>query len=216
MKKKIALFIMLAWAQIGMCEGVANHSVAPCLVFKKYVRENVVSKGMLVGLEHRYNQESGFNSKIHLSGMRQSNKDHLEALIEGQYKITSGTVSIYPKMGLSYSRHGVDRLALCKATYIKKKKAHVGLGLEKSFESSLTIGAQGDIIQDLSHQSTIEIQKLIVGIKEKNSTGFKLMGTLKYALSDNKGAIEIEPYYTKYFEASQYEKGCKVAYGWSF
>lgn len=223
MYKFLIFFVALAgffseeivWAHDLVVE-IPTQTIMPCVTFNKFTRYDVRSSAVLIGAEHRYNKSEGFNSKIHLSGMNESDQKHLMFHVEGLYKfrMPSGT-AIYPLVKASYAKYGFCTNYEVTEQYISKKMVHMGGGVEKEVSASVIMGAKGEIIQDVSHRTMYESAGDLRGYKEPKSTSFKVSGYAKIPVLTD-GSVEIEPYYGKCFDGNYTEKGCKVGCGWSF
>jgi|GEM_PF-6225337 hypothetical protein len=216
MKKFFILFALFT-AMNGMaaetCELVST--VTPTATLQQHTHNGVVVKNVLAGVEHRYEKAEGLNTRLHLSGMKQSEKTHYTFLVEGLYKFQAqNNIAVYPSVGLSWSRYGTTPDTESKSEYLIKNAIHAGLGIEKSFYKFLVLGVKGCLSQDLAVRTYQHTSGYFAGETHANSTGYRVTGYFHLSLF-GKGVVELEPFYGKCFEGRYEEHGAKIAYSFS-
>lgn len=190
--------------------------VAPCITFHRYKNKVDDCKVMLLGVEHRYEKSQGINTRIHLSAMKQSLRQHMAFIVEGMYKFKSQyEVAIYPILGISWYRWGVNPLGRESHAYCWKNNFHAGLGIERIFNNILLIGVKGHLIKDLDTRTFGEYHHNFIGVIHSPSLSYKVSAYFHLSIF-GKVVFEIEPYYGRCFENKFKEAGTKICFSQSF
>jgi hypothetical protein len=212
-----SIFLSVGTTLVAAEEKVCVTSVfAPSVTFVEHSQGSDKCRVILAGLEHRYEQKEGINTKLHLSGMKQSNKQHFHFLVEGVYKFQAqNAIAVYPVLGISWSRLGVAPQGDESAAYIWKNAIHAGLGIEKAFAEILVLGLRGHLVQDLDNRTFGEYDHGFLGFRHSHSTAYRLVGYFHLNVF-KKGIIELEPFYGRCYQGKYQEHGAKLAYSFSF
>lgn len=190
--------------------------IAPLILFYDYKQKEIQSRITLLGFEHRYEKETGLNTRVHMSGMKCNKAKHMNFNIEGSYKFKyDENIYVYPTLVMSWTRIGMTPRVHETGAYIFKNCFYAGLGIEKSFKNILLLGVRWHLSRDLDTRSFGEFGKSFVGVNNVRTTGYRI-STYLHLLVVDKAVIEIQPYYGKSFERIFEEKGLKLSCSFVF
>lgn len=189
---------------------------SPVIIWHNHKQKPDTCKVMLLGLEHRYEKPSGLNTKIHLSGMKQSKANHYHFQVEGSYKfLTQYDTAVFPTVAMSWSRLGVEPLFNENDAYLWRNCLHAGLGIERAFQNILLLGVKAHLIKDLDTRTFGEFSRTFMGTLNTKSISYRVSPYIHLSLY-GKGVFEVEPYYGKCFKDKFEEMGCKMSYSVAF
>lgn len=200
-----------------------HHTLSFYKEFKKYEEDSLgSSKSLLFGASYSYLKSAGYNFKGRLALLDFSKtRENSEIELVNSYNfLFSPETTIFPIVSLNAYSHGFEPTTSngkeIKRTRVENTNLGLGLGVEKRFAASVSLGAEFSVLRDLAkHYVVKNLHRTTHTNDMKKEVGYQIHFPIGFYFNENM-SVTISPMYAAAFGEGFKEQKIRGSFSYSF